>query len=76
MKIADMIDESGQVRFGGLVWGQVIWQNNPHGPGWKFIPRVAGRKGSRKVYATREEAVPQWVRRQIKATAKVAHVIQ
>ena len=76
MKISDMIDENGAVRYGGLVWGQVSWVAHPRSPGWKFIPRVAGRVGSRKVYATREEAVPAWVRRQIKATAKVVHVIK
>lgn len=31
------------------------------GRGWRFNPAVAGRRGSRKFYETKEQAVPRWV---------------
>jgi hypothetical protein len=31
------------------------------GQGWRFNPRVSGRKPSRRFYLTWEECVPRWV---------------
>lgn len=70
MRVSDMISKDGRVSYGDLVWGHVSYCAHPSKPGWRFIPAVAGRRGSRRLYATPEEAIPAWVRRSINATAR------
>jgi hypothetical protein len=40
--------------------------------GWRFVPFIVARKGSRKGYETWEKAIPRWVGHPNRTEARVA----
>jgi len=51
-------------RLSGFRFGSVrhFFRLSGSAEGWKFIPNVAHRRGSRKLHPTPESAVPSWCR--------------
>jgi hypothetical protein len=43
----------------GICIGQLVGTEN----GWRFVPWISGRKGSRKFYTSADQALPSWAKK-------------